>query len=172
MAVSLGVAECLREHGADARTKWPNDVLAGGRKIAGVLPEVAPPAAAGAPTALVVGIGANVMMSAEEAAAIDQPATSLLVETGRGLTPEQVLTRLLAVLPGWLERWEEGGFEALRPEWESRCVGLGEWVTAVDGDSRRSGVLAGFGASGQLLLKVRDQPVEVWSGHLLLADRS
>ena len=166
MAAALGVADCLEEHGVKARTKWPNDVIAGRRKIAGILPEPVP--GSGRPGLVVVGIGLNLGMTRAEAEAIDQPATSILVETGSAPLPRQVLPRLLKRLSPWLETWGAGGFAALRGGWEERCAGLGERVTVVDDGQRLSGVLAGFGEEGQLLLEEGGSVREVWAGSLAL----
>ena len=166
MAAALGAADCLEEHGVIAQTKWPNDVIAGRRKIAGILPEPAP--GSGQPGLVVVGVGLNLGMTREEAEAIDQPATSVLVETGLAPEPRKVLPRLLQRLTPRLEAWGEGGFAALRGRWEARCAGLGERVTVVDGGQRLSGVLAGFGEDGQLLLEEGGAVREVWAGSLSL----
>ena len=170
LAVALGAAAALEELGVRARTKWPNDVIAGGRKIAGILPERSASRGADRAGALVVGIGLNVNMSGAEAAAIDQPATSILAETGRPAPVPEVLEGLLRALSPRLAAWRAGGFAALSPEWSRRCVGLGRPVEVADGVTRRRGILAGFGARGQLLLRQPDgRTVEVWSGSLILS---
>ena len=166
MAAALGVADCLEDHGVTAQTKWPNDVVVRHRKIAGILPEPAP--GSGPPGLVVVGIGLNLGMTQAEAEAIDQPATSVLAETGSAPSPRQVLPLLLLRLSPWLEAWGLGGFAALRGGWEARCAGLGERVTVVDGGQRLSGVLAGFGGDGQLLLEEGGSVGEVWAGSLTL----
>ena len=166
MAAALGVADCLEDHGLTARTKWPNDVIVGRRKIAGILPEPAP--GSRQPGLVVLGIGLNLGMTRAEAEAIDQPATSVLVETGSAPSPREALPDLLRRLTPWLEAWTAGGFAALRAGWEARCAGLGERVTVVDGGERLSGVLAGFGDGGQLLLEEGGAVREVWAGSLSL----
>lgn len=166
MAAALGVADCLAECGLTAQTKWPNDVIAGRRKIAGILPEPAP--GSGQPQLVVLGIGLNLGMTWAEAEAIDQPATSVLVETGSAPSPQEVLPGLLRRLTPWLEAWTAGGFTALRRGWEARCAGIGERVTVVDGGERLRGVLAGFGDGGQLLLEEGGALREVWAGSLSL----
>ena len=166
MAAALGVADCLADHGLTAQTKWPNDVIAGRRKIAGILPEPAP--GGRQPQLVVLGIGVNLGMTRAEAEAIDQPATSVLVETGSAPSPREVLPGLLRRLTPWLEAWTAGGFAALRSGWEARCSGLGERVTVVDDGQRLRGVLAGFGDGGQLLLEVGGSVREVWAGSLSL----
>ena len=162
MAVALGVCDMLGDRGVAARPKWPNDVVVGGRKICGILPEL-PRRRAGA---VVVGVGLNVGMSRDEAEALDQPATSLFLEVGEPTPARDLLAGLLAALTPRLDTWEAGGFAALRADWEAACVWLGAPVTVVDGDVRRPGVLTGFGADGELLLDEGAGPVAVWTGHL------
>ena len=117
---------------------------------------------------MVLGIGLNLGMTQAEAGAIDQPATSVRVETGSAPSPREVLPGLLRRLTPWLEAWTAGGFSALRAGWEARCAGLGERVTVVDDGQGISGVLAGFGDDGQLLLEVGGSVREVWAGSLSL----
>jgi BirA family transcriptional regulator, biotin operon repressor / biotin---[acetyl-CoA-carboxylase] ligase len=178
MAVALGVTDMLHGLGVTAQTKWPNDVTVGHRKICGILPElshgVQPPER---PTVVVVGVGLNVGMSRDEAAMIDQPATSVHIEavhdaSAGPASARQLLPVLLAALSPRLARWSEGGFQTLRPDWERRCAGLGEVVTVIDDDGQRHGTLAGFGDAGQLLLRSSGTTAEIWAGHLRLGDPS
>ena len=163
-AVALGVAEAVGEFGIEAWVKWPNDLLAGGRKICGILAEREG-------EGLVVGVGVNVNMGREEAAGIDRPATSMMIESGRAFAVEGLLERVLERLPVWIERWEKGGFAALREAWTARCVGLGEEVEVGEARERLEGVLEGFGEAGQLLLRQADGTVkEVWSGDVGLGE--
>ncbi len=152
-AAALGAVAYLKENGLVAQTKWPNDVLVGGRKICGILAEHC--------KRVVLGIGLNVNMDADEATAIDQPATSLRIETGTERDVERALDELLAHLQVWIGRWEKGGFAALSVAWESHCANLGQYV-AVGG---YTGVVLGFGAAGQLLLREDDGTRRaVWTG--------
>ena len=164
MAVALGVADAIQDHGVATQVKWPNDLLASGCKICGILAERndCDPAPG---EAVVVGVGVNVNMEGHEAAAIDRPATSVLIESGRSNPVESVLQGVLDRLPHWVDRWEEGGFPALHDEWFSRHCAVGERVTVGAGDGVCEGLLAGFGESGQLLLRNEQGEVrEVWAG--------
>ncbi len=165
MAAALGVVACLDGFGVEAQTKWPNDVVVSGRKIAGILPELVK----GSPRTIVVGIGLNIGMSTTEAGAqIDQPATSLFIETRRTPLPEEVLTTLLSPLSPRLDEWMTHGFAGMRASWEKCCVGLGRQVRIIDGNRDRSGILTGFGDNGQLLLDDEAGTSEIWSGTLRL----
>ncbi len=91
--------------GEPVAIKWPNDLLVGNRKLAGILAE----ADAGA---IVVGIGVNVASAPPGAASL-----------GPGVDRGQLLAALLTNLEGWCERWKEVG-EAYR----ERCATIGREV--------------------------------------------
>lgn len=164
IAIALGVSDALKTYGISARTKWPNDVLIDGAKICGMLLERSDQKQP-AGTAIVIGIGLNVNMDATTAALIDRPVTSMRLETGHEYDLEQVLAQVLSSAAPWIDRWEGEGFSALRTAWEHRCAYLGEQVSVGEGDDVKTGVLAGFGDCGQLLLRGSDGRVnEIWAG--------
>lgn len=96
------VATALRgEAGVDAGLSHPNDVLIGGRKVAGILPE----ASAGR---VVLGIGVNVNQAAEELPAeTPKPSTSLHVETGREWARGPLLAAILLELEHGYDAWQQ-----------------------------------------------------------------
>ena len=158
MALAIGVAEYISDLGPSADVKWPNDVLVNGRKVSGILAE-------SSANQLVIGIGLNVNMRALDAEAIDRPATSLQIETGRNYEVSDVLDVLLTFLERRLADWEEGGFNAISAAWCDRCYQLGQKVEVGDGDQLQTGILAGFGTAGQLILrKDSSEEVEIWVG--------
>jgi BirA family transcriptional regulator, biotin operon repressor / biotin---[acetyl-CoA-carboxylase] ligase len=85
--------------GLEPELKFPNDVLIGERKVAGVLAEARE-------ERVVLGIGVNVNLRAEELPTeVDRPATSLLVETGRELDRAELLAELLERLERRYDAW-------------------------------------------------------------------
>ena len=79
--------------------KFPNDVLVAGRKVAGILAEARE-------ERVVLGVGVNVNVTAEELPrALERPATSLLVETGREVDRAALLVELLARLERRYDEW-------------------------------------------------------------------
>jgi BirA family biotin operon repressor/biotin-[acetyl-CoA-carboxylase] ligase len=161
------VALAIERLGPAVGTKWPNDLYVAGRKIGGILCEGQHGAARG--NDVVVGVGLNVNMTSEQARAIDQPATSLLIETGKESEPAELLAALLPDLAACITRWERDGFEGIRAEWMRYCVWLGSKVTVEDGGVARTGILTGFGAQGELLLRTDDDSVAaLWTGDLSL----
>jgi BirA family biotin operon repressor/biotin-[acetyl-CoA-carboxylase] ligase len=85
--------------GLEPALKFPNDVLVGGRKVAGILAEARD-------GRVVLGIGINVNVLADDLPAdVDRPATSLLVETGRELDRAELLAELLERLERRYDAW-------------------------------------------------------------------
>lgn len=156
MAAAIAVVECLAKEGICAALKWPNDVLVNGKKICGILSE-------GVSGGVIIGIGVNVNM--QSADHIDQPATSMLIETGRRHPIDNLLETLLPILAECLDEWAEGGFSNLRKKWEANVPTIGKMISIRDGDTRRQGILAGFGEDGELLLKDPAGTVSaIWAG--------
>ena len=163
MAATLAITEMLNAKRIPAAPKWPNDILVGRKKICGILSERVE-RTENPQTGIIVGIGLNINMTPAEAAAIDRPATSMLIETGQAGDPEQTLESLLAPLEEWIGQWEKGGFDALRPTWTQKAGPIGKTLTVHDGDLRKTGRLAGFGGQGELLLQTPDGLETIWSG--------
>ena len=163
MAAALAVTEMLNTKRIAAAPKWPNDVLVADKKICGILSErIEQPAAA--QTGIIVGIGLNVNMTNDEAATIDRPATSILIETNQANELSKTLSDLFQPLAYWISEWETGGFPTLRETWAQKAGPLGKPLTVHDGDITKSGTLAGFGNHGELLLQTGNGIETIWSG--------
>ncbi|OBA83137.1 biotin--[acetyl-CoA-carboxylase] ligase [Mycobacterium sp. 1164966.3] len=103
--------------------KWPNDVLAGGGKLAGILAEVARPY-------LVIGLGLNVTQAPEE---VDGPGATSLLDLGvaapdRGALVVTLLDKLAARVAAW--RAARGADPRLAVDYRARCLTLGNPVRA------------------------------------------
>lgn len=147
-AAALAAAEMVQHFAPDAAVtvKWPNDVLAEGRKIAGILLEGALDAQGGW---LAIGIGVNLAHHPEGLAF---PASSL---PQLGIAPpscDAALTVLAVRFAHWYDAWMRYGFETLRKAWLGRASGLGAPITARLPNETRQGVFEGVDASGALLL--------------------
>jgi len=120
---SLGVADAIAElaPAVALRCKWPNDLLANGKKVCGILLETEM-AAGDQPDFVIIGIGVNLVSSPRDTL---YPATSLAEEGVPGMTPASVNAALVRHFADWLASWREGGFAPIREAWLSRAAGLG-----------------------------------------------
>lgn len=170
LAVGVAVARTVRDLGvADVGLKWPNDVLVAGRKLGGVLIEHRGEAAD--VCRVVVGVGLNVAMSSEQAAAVDQPWTTLhQAQAERGLAPsprQQAAERLLAELLAVLERFQAEGFEPFRESWSALDLTHLQTVT-VSGGVNLSGIARGVDEFGALLVETPQGPRALHAGDVSL----
>ena len=164
LAAGLAVAETVEGVGVDAWVKWPNDVLARGRKLAGVLAEaVHQPGGA----VVLLGVGLNVRQTTFPDGL---NATSVRRETGRDVEPDALLTPLLARLAERLDEIETAP-DALRAAISERLVGRGEPVTVRDPASRAavaSGTVLGLAPDGALRLMTENGERPVYAGEVTL----
>lgn len=151
LVVGLAVLHALRELGIPgAGLKWPNDVLVGGKKIAGILLElVGDPADV---CHVVLGIGINVNMQVADA--VDQQWTSVRLETGRPVDRNLLVASLSDKLKGYLQRHQVSGFAAIQAEWEQHHLWQGREVSLIAGASTVDGTVLGVDQQGALRLLV------------------
>ena len=157
---AVATAEALRRVApVAARVKWPNDVLVGGRKIAGILLESRPLATPG--TALIIGIGIN-LGQGEFPPELAGRATSVALETGRAVDRETMLAALLDEFDAWRARLEGEGFGPVRERWRGLSDTIGRHV-AVDGIS---GTVVDLDIDGALVIDVGGTIRRVIAGEL------
>jgi BirA family transcriptional regulator, biotin operon repressor / biotin---[acetyl-CoA-carboxylase] ligase len=148
-ALAASDAVALFAPSRDIKLKWPNDVLADGRKLAGILLESASTGDA-VPSWLAIGIGVNL---AHHPTDTEFPATSL---AELGLTvpnPGEALTALAASFAKWYDAWNAGGFQGVRDAWLARAAGLGTRIRARLQNEETTGVFEGIDSSGALILR-------------------
>jgi BirA family biotin operon repressor/biotin-[acetyl-CoA-carboxylase] ligase len=129
--------------------KWPNDILADGRKIAGILLETSGKDA-GAPDWLAIGFGINLVWYPSDS---EFPATSLLALNARPPPPREALTALAASWSEWYRVWEASGFLPIREAWLARAEGLGHRIRARLPGEEATGVFEGIDHDGALVLR-------------------
>lgn len=160
LVVGLAVMQALRESGVrGAGLKWPNDVLVGQKKIAGILLELV-----GDPADIchvVLGIGINVNM--QRADEVDQQWTSVQLETGFPVDRNALVAQLGLQLQSYLDQHRKGGFVALQEEWEQNHAWQGRPVSLIAGVNQVDGVVLGVDRQGALRLDV-DGVEKIYSG--------
>jgi BirA family biotin operon repressor/biotin-[acetyl-CoA-carboxylase] ligase len=146
LAVHAAIAGLSAGRRADIRTKWPNDILVGGRKVSGILLESHH--AAGR-QAVIIGIGVNCAAHPVETL---HPATSLAQE-GITVDADAMLGALAHHFARYLQLWDRGnGFAAIRAAWLAHAAGLGERIVVRMPQGEYCGVFADIAADGNLVL--------------------
>ena len=153
LAAGVALMRALAELGAaEARLKWPNDVLWRGRKLAGMLIEMHGDALG--PSAVVIGIGLNVRLSSRVKDRIDQPAADLEAACGHALDRSRVLGLVLAHLVTVLERFADDGFAPFVDEWQRAHAYQGATVTVkLPTGSEELGTALGVSDDGALIVR-------------------
>lgn len=168
-AVALG--DMLLEHGPDdldLKLKWPNDVLIGGAKIAGILLECASDRAGGVDH-VILGVGVNVAWSPSDAA---YPVTSLEAAGFARHQPKTWLNAYGCTLRIWLDRWRRDGFAGVREAWRARGYGLGDPIRLRLDREEVDGRFVDLSESGALLIERADgSRFEATAGDVVYADR-
>lgn len=152
LLASVAVCQAVRQAGVNAGIKWPNDLLAGGRKLAGILTELA--ADPDRVQWLVVGIGVNVNVGADDLPAELRPvATSLAIERGAPVPRALFAAAVLSALEEWLDRHAEEGFAPVRAAWKEMSDTLGREVRVRASDRDLEGVAEDVDEAGALLVR-------------------
>ncbi|HEY3912645.1 MAG TPA: biotin--[acetyl-CoA-carboxylase] ligase [Stellaceae bacterium] len=151
--------------------KWPNDVLLGGRKIAGILleSEIGPASTVGngeTVAFVVVGIGINLAAAPADA---EFPATSLAAEGYPPPEPAAALEPLLRCFDVWERRWREEGFASVRAAWLARAAARGQPIEVRLENRTLRGRFADLDHRGALVLETPDGPRLIAAGDVFPA---
>lgn len=162
LATGLAIVDAVAEvTGTRVGLKWPNDVLVGpgGGKLAGILAEVASPA-----PVIVVGLGLNVTMTAEEAP--DPRATSLTQLGAATVDRAPLACALLRQLDARITAWHRDD-PSLAADYRARSVTIGSRVRAIlPGDNTLLGVAADVDELGRLVIDTGTERVTVSAGDI------
>ena len=172
LAVGVSLAESLHP---DVRLKWPNDLWLQGRKLGGILVEVA---VSGDRRHAVIGVGLNVELPellpappvADEAAVVALPPVppAALQELEPGRDAGEWLAVVVPALARDLQQFEQGGFAAFAARFAARDALAGLELRLSDG---QQGVGAGVGPDGALRLRTVNGLVDVTSAEVSVRPR-
>src|SRR6201997_1414473 len=164
LAAGVAVVDTVAaEGGVHAGLKWPNDVMVADRKLAGILAEVASPK-----THVVIGIGLNVTLTAEEAG--DPAATSLLDLGVVAPDRDRLIRRLLSELGSRIDDWRVAGGldDKLVADYRARSMTIGSQVRAVlPGNRTLVGAARGIDGEGRLVVDSAGETVAVSAGDII-----
>ncbi len=175
LMVSLGVLggiekflihSAIRNPQSAIALKWPNDILANGHKLCGILCETGFDSKG--QQFVVAGVGLNVNQTEDEfPLELRRTATSLYIMTGAVLPRDRILKAILSALDGYYERLQSEGERWIAPTWLDSAGILGQRVEVLDRDEKMSGICDGLEADGALRLKLPDGTVRrIYSGEI------
>ena len=130
--------------------KWPNDILVGGKKIAGILTEIS--AEMDAIDYIVVGLGLNVN-TPDFPLDIKDNATSILIETGKYFHRVDIIKEYLKQYEKYYEILGIIGFEPIIKRWKELTNIIGRWITIEATNTEYTGEVQDIDKDGLLILK-------------------
>jgi len=164
-AAAVGVSKALWGIGVEARIKWPNDLLANGRKICGILAEssagIAP---AGRPEFVILGVGLNANLDPADLGVASREVATVRSELGHDVDLVELLRAILSNLDFELGRIRD--FSAILDDWRSLNCTLGNLVRVERFGKVIEGRAADLTSEGALLLETSEGTVEVFEGEI------
>ncbi|MEV4488892.1 biotin--[acetyl-CoA-carboxylase] ligase [Micromonospora coxensis] len=158
----------------EAGLKWPNDLLVGDAKCGGILAEAVPGESPAQPPAIVLGIGLNVTLRADELPEnpTGLPATSLQLAGAAATDRDPLLRALLRSLAEWYDRWRTAGGDpvtsGLRDAYLASCATVDRRVRVLLPDGGElTGRAVGVDVDGQLLVETADGRRALAAGDVL-----
>ncbi len=166
IVVGIAMAQAVESMGLEGvKLKWPNDLHYADRKLGGVLIELE--GESEGPTDVVIGVGLNVKLS-DESRQIDQPWTALDRHFETAPSRNRLAAALLNRLLPLLDRFEQGGLEALLPEWEQLDRVRDHPVVIHQEGGQVHGIARGIDGMGALKLESNGEIQRHYSGDVSL----
>ncbi|MDI6805070.1 MAG: biotin--[acetyl-CoA-carboxylase] ligase [Candidatus Bathyarchaeia archaeon] len=157
----LAVAEVLHEnYGLKAETKWPNDVLVGGRKVCGILSEMKTKGEKINYAVIGVGVNVNVNVERNFPENLVNVATSIENEFGGKVRLEELFKLLLEKLDSLYEEFLKEGFTQVLKRWKKYASFLGKTVEVTGGTERLCGLALDVDDEGALVIRLEDGMVK------------
>lgn len=160
----LVLSQTFEEYGVKPKIKWPNDIQINKKKISGILAEAVNDGYK--LLGLVLGFGVNLNTTKEFLDKIDQPATSLNIETGYEIDKEEFLKKVLNRFCLMYNSFIKKGFLLIREEYKSRAAFLSEEITVKVFDKSIVGKAVDITENGALTLVDNDNKEHI----LLIGD--
>jgi BirA family biotin operon repressor/biotin-[acetyl-CoA-carboxylase] ligase len=159
LALHDALCECAPQLGPRFKVKWPNDLLLGAEKLAGVLIEGESDGA----FSVVIGFGVN---CASHPNGTNFPSADLLA-AGALVVPDALLVALAAAMQRRLTQWQSGeNFASIRADWMARAAGLGEDISVRLPERELRGRFEGLDEAGRLLVRQPDGLATVTAGEV------
>ena len=151
-AVALSIHDAMKCYGIDTRLKWPNDIYASNRKLAGILLELDYSGAFVEQS--IIGIGLNV--NQEDFPPMDRTPVSMKMLRERDFTLDDVLATVLDFFEQYYTELRFGHRDAIAAEYKRVLLGMNERHTFIDRDGHFDAVIQDVESDGHLILRRND----------------
>ena len=151
-AVALSIHDAMKCYGIDTLLKWPNDIYAGNRKLAGILLELDYSGAF--VEQAIIGIGLNV--NQENFPPMDRTPVSIKMLRKRDFILDDVLATILDLFEHYYTEMRFGNRDAIAAEYKRVLLGMNERHTFIDRDGHFDAVIQDIESDGHLLLQRND----------------
>ena len=167
LVVALSMIEAMKlQEIKNISLKWPNDILAEGEKLAGILLEVRGDLADYCD--VVIGFGVNVNMPVKAGEAITQAWTDANSLCDRPVNRNDLVAGILNVLVEDLHEFEKSGFSSFQERWNEHDGFVGKVAKIIAGKDQQIGLVKGVNAQGALLLQSDGEVMSFHGGELSL----
>ena len=151
-AVALSIHDAMKCYGVDTRLKWPNDIYAGNRKLAGILLELDYSGAF--VEQAIIGIGLNV--NQENFPPMDRKPVSMKMLREHDFILDDVLATILDLFEHYYTEMRFGNRDAIAAEYKRVLLGMNERHTFFDRDGHFDAVIQDVESDGHLILRRND----------------
>ena len=163
LLAAVAVARAIRGLGIDVGIKWPNDILADGRKLVGILTEMS--AEMERIHYIVIGTGINVNIDADEfSPEIQDTATSLSILAGHAIDRRALLAAILREMESLYAAVQREGFAPVFDAWRELSVTLGQEVRVLGVNETFEGRAKDIDETGALLVETPEGCRRVLAG--------
>ena len=159
------LAEVFEEYGVIPKIKWPNDIKVNGKKISGILAE-ASTNQEGLLEGIILGFGVNLNTNIDFLSKINQPATSLNIETGININKEEFLKKVIENFCLYYNNFLEEGFLLIKENYIRRAEFLNKNVSVKVFDKTYEGKAVDITDNGALKIVDKDNKEQI----LLIGD--
>ena len=151
-AVALSIHDAMKCYGVDTRLKWPNDIYAGNRKLAGILLEL--DYSGTFVEQAIIGIGLNV--NQENFPPMDRKPVSMKMLREHDFILDDVLATILDLFEHYYTEMRFGNRDAIAAEYKRVLLGMDERHTFIDCNGRFDAVIEDVESDGHLILLRND----------------
>ena len=154
LAAGAALAEALAAGGfGSVMLKWPNDLVVGDRKLAGILVEAS--RSRSGSVAGVIGVGFNLDLAPADSVRIDQPWTDFAREFGRVPARSWLVSQAANAILDACDQYRDHGLGPFAARWSERDALRGRAVRVLSGGASMEGVARGIDGDGALLVEHR-----------------